>query len=59
MQNTLYIKNPDKKHATAKPAIPRFPYLLKKSQISWPDAKPAPIIVPIIIKQILKMKKNL
>jgi len=32
------------------PKNPQFPQELKKVKISLPDAKPAPIIVPIITK---------
>lgn len=37
---------------TNNPKRPYFPYIQKNEYISFPDAKPAPIIVPIITKHI-------
>ena len=46
--------NPVIIHESIIPIIPINPYLLKNKYISCPDAKPAPIVVPIITKTIFK-----
>lgn len=37
------------------PTSPFNPYILKNSNISFPEAKPAPMIVPIITKTTFNM----
>ena len=49
----IYVFTGVKAEDTMLPTIPYMPNFAKNSFISFPDAKPAPIKVPIIIEIIL------
>ena len=51
----IYIILPIKKLENIKPSNPKKPYEQKNTYISFPEANPAPIIVPIITKLIFKV----